>query len=212
MPTVKAFEFNPFSENTYVVSNASGECIIIDPGCFSDDEKTILAGYIEASNLKPVRLLNTHCHIDHVLGNRFVSERWKLLAWMHKMDLPMLQAIGDVSRTYGIPCDLPFEPEKFLDEGEQIKFGSSTLEILWCPGHSPGSIVFYHPEEKFLIGGDVLFRESIGRYDFPGGNKDALLDSIRQKLFSLPDDVVVYPGHGPSTTIGHEKRNNPFLI
>ena len=205
------FTFNPFSENTYVVSDESSECVIIDPGCHSTEEKKLLLEFIQNKKLRPVRLLNTHCHIDHVLGNRFVSDTFKLKLEMNKLDIPVLHSLSMTSKMYGIQSDPSPEPEVFLDEGSLVNFGNSTLEILFTPGHSPGSIVFYNRKEKFAISGDVLFLKSIGRYDFPGGDYETLMNSIRMKLFLLDDDTKIYPGHGPATTIGFEKTNNPFL-
>lgn len=211
MITIKTLPFNPFSENTYVLSDETGECIIIDPGCFDSEEEQVLKAYIDQNQLRPVKLLNTHCHVDHVLGNYFVADTWKLGLEMHREDLPVLASFEKVCKMYGLPGGPQPEPAVFLEEGQQIKFGNSVLEILFTPGHAPGHIVFYQPAEKFLIGGDVLFQGSIGRTDLPGGDFDTLEKSIREKLYLLPDDITVYPGHGPTTTIGFEKRNNPFV-
>ncbi len=208
---IKSFTFNPFSENTYVLSDATGECVIIDPGCANADERLELMSYLQDNKLKPVKLLNTHCHIDHVLGNKWVANTFGLGLEMHELDLPMLDALMDVARMYGVPAEPSPAPAKFINEGQSIVFGSTTLDIFFTPGHSPGSVVFFNKETKQLIAGDVLFYESIGRTDLPGGEHQTLLNSIRQKLWPLPDETVVHPGHGPSTTIGHEKTHNPFL-
>ncbi len=211
MITIKHFSFNPFSENTYILSDESGECVIIDPGCNISKEEEELKSYIETNNLKPVKLLNTHCHIDHVFGNQFVADTWKLGLEIHRDDLTVLESFPRVCEMYGFPATSQPEPATFLEEGQQIKFGSTTLEILFTPGHSPGSVSFYNEKEKFLISGDVLFQGSIGRTDLPGGSFETLEKSIREKLYVLPEDVKVYPGHGPHTTIGFEKKNNPFV-
>lgn len=211
MITIKHFSFNPFYENTYILSDASGECVIIDPGCHISKEEEELKSYIENNNLKPVKLLNTHCHIDHVFGNQFVADAWKLGLEMHRDDLAVLESFPRVCEMYGFPATSQPEPATFLEEGQQIKFGSTTLEIIFTPGHSPGSVSFYNEKEKFLISGDVLFQGSIGRTDLPGGSFETLEKSIREKLYVLPGDVKVYPGHGPHTTIGFEKKNNPFV-
>lgn len=208
---VNCHTFNPFQENTYFIYDETKECIIIDPGCFNDSEETELEWHIKNNNLKPVRLINTHCHIDHVLGNRFVAEKYKLQVELHLMEVPLIRAVQHYASDYGINCPSSPEPFLFLKEGENISFGNSTLKMIHVPGHSPGSLCFYSEEEKFLIGGDVLFRMSIGRTDLPGGDYETLIKNIKQKLFKLPDDVIVYPGHGPETTIGFEKKNNPFL-
>jgi hydroxyacylglutathione hydrolase len=211
MVTIKNFSFNPFYENTYVLSDETGECVIIDPGCHISEEEEELKSYIETNNLKPVKLLNTHCHVDHVFGNQFVADAWKLGLEMHRDDLPVLESFPRVCEMYGFPATSQPEPAVFLEEGQQVKFGNTTLEILFTPGHSPGSVSFYNEKEKFLISGDVLFQGSIGRTDLPGGDFPTLEKSIREKLYVLPGDVKVYSGHGPHTTIGFEKKNNPFV-
>ena len=211
MIKVTAFLFNPFYENTYVLSDETGECVIIDPGCHIDEEEGELKEYIEKNNLKPVRLLNTHCHVDHVFGNPFVAEKWKLQLEISPLETKVLESFPTICQLYGLNGKIQPEPILTLEEGKQIKFGNSVFEIFFTPGHSPGSVCFYNAKEKILIGGDVLFEGSIGRTDLPGGDHETLLKSIREKLFVLPDDVVVYPGHGNPTKIGVEKRTNPFL-
>ncbi len=205
------FTFNPFQENTYLIVSDK-EAIIIDPGCFEPYEKKELESYILGHDLTPIRLLNTHCHIDHVLGNRFVSDRWNLLPELHEKDLDILKALPNYGHMFGVGAleESPL-PEKFLKEGETIELGEVKLDVLFVPGHAPGPVIFVNHKEKYVIGGDCLFRDSIGRTDLPGGDHPTLLNSIRAKMFTLPDDYLVYPGHGPETTIGYEKRNNPFL-
>ncbi len=206
------FTFNPFQENTYVLYDETGECVIIDPGCFENSEKLELDNFITSNELQPVRLINTHCHIDHVFGNKFVSDRYDLQLEIHKGELPVLKAVPQVSEFYGIPFPEPSPmPGSYLEEGDVVTFGNTKLETYFTPGHSPASISFLCKEDKILIAGDVLFRESIGRTDLPGGDHATLISSIKNNLFPLGDDVKVYPGHGPETTIGWEKRNNPFL-
>ena len=209
---IAIFTFNPFLENTYVAYDDTKECIIFDPGCFENSEKLEFDNFIAANELKPVRLINTHCHIDHVFGNKFVSERYGLELEIHKGELPVLQACPQVSKFYGIPYleESPM-PGKYIEEGDVISFGNSKLETLLTPGHSPASLSFFCREENILIAGDVLFRESIGRTDLPGGDHATLIKSIKGKLFPLGDEVKVYPGHGDETTIGWEKVRNPFL-
>lgn len=205
------FTFNPFQQNTSLIAS-EGECVIIDPGCFEYYEKQELEGFVKENSLKPVRLLNTHCHIDHILGNAFVAGKWNLKPEIHELDLPILKALPNYGQMFGVGNleESPL-PEKYLNEGDTIEFGKIKLDILFVPGHAPGHLVFINHAEKYVIGGDCLFRESIGRTDLPGGDYDTLIKSIRIKLFTLPDDYTVYPGHGPTTTIGYEKRNNPFL-
>lgn len=211
MIQISAFPFNPFQENTYVLYDETKECIIIDPGCYTPIEQAELSTFIENEGLKPVRMIFTHCHIDHVLGSKYISERYKLLPETNKIELLVLEQAERSATMFGIRLEKPPVPEKFIDEKDVIKFGNSLLTILFTPGHSPGSLCFYNSEQKFVIGGDVLFHGSIGRTDLPGGNFDTLISSIKDKLFPLGDDVTVYPGHGPETTIGFEKANNPFL-
>lgn len=211
MLQVKTFTFNPVQENTYVIYNDQGWCAIIDPGCYFSKERIELKTYIEERQFSPKYLLNTHCHLDHVFGNKFVHDTWKLDLHLHPLEKKLLDFAPQSGESWGLPFD-NYEGELvFIDEKDRIKIGEDELTILFAPGHSPGSICFYSQKEKFLIGGDVLFKQSIGRYDLPGGDLNTLLNSIKQKLFVLPDDVVVYPGHGPETTIGYEKKFNPFL-
>lgn len=212
MTQVQTFEFNPFAENTYVVWDATGECAIFDPGCYTSQERVILQQFIEKNNLKPVRLINTHCHLDHVFGNKFVADTWGLGLEIHQGELPVLGSFAQVCQMYGIPnAEVSPTPTAFLDEGKLVSFGETTLEVLYTPGHSPASLSFYCKKEGFLIAGDVLFYESIGRTDLPGGDFDTLIHSIRSQLFALPGETLVYPGHGPTTTIRHEMEYNPFL-
>ena len=212
MMLVAKFTFNPFQENTYVLYDDTKECIIIDPGCYTSAEQQVLVDFIEATGLKPVRLLNTHCHIDHVFGNQFVAKTWDLGLEIHEGELPVLMSVPQVSQLYGIP--LPDEspmPTSYIKEGQEINFGNTSLRTLFTPGHSPASISFYNEADKILIAGDVLFRDSIGRTDLPGGNFDTLINSIKTQFYPLGDEVKVFSGHGEDTTIGYEKRNNVFL-
>jgi hydroxyacylglutathione hydrolase len=211
MITIQQFTFNPYGENTYVLYDETGECVIIDPGMYDAAEQNTLVNWIKKTALKPVLLLNTHCHIDHVFGNKFVFDQWGLKPRFHKGELPVLYSIPGYAPQMGLHYELSPEPEVFLEETGKIAFGSSELSLIFAPGHSPAHLCFYAKEDNFLIGGDVLFYLSIGRTDLPGGNHQQLLDNIREKLFVLPDSVDVYPGHGQLTNIGYEKQNNPFL-
>ena len=212
MISVQSFTANPYQENAYVLFDESKECIIIDPGAYTSQEQNELSHFIESSQLKPVRLLNTHCHIDHVLGNAFVHSMYGLLPEFHSLELELLHAIPGYAPQMGIRYELSPLPKTFLSESGKIAFGQSELELIFAPGHSPGHLCFHSSVDNFLIGGDVLFYQSIGRTDLPGGNHQQLLDNIKHKLFNLPNDCVVYPGHGPSTQIGFEKAHNPFLL
>jgi glyoxylase-like metal-dependent hydrolase (beta-lactamase superfamily II) len=211
MLQVKSFAFNPFQENTYVLYDESKQCVIIDPGCYEEEEQVALTQFITANNLNVTALLNTHCHIDHVLGNFFVKEKYSVKLSIHRLDEPVLKAVKAYAPNYGFSQYHEASPDHFMEEGDVISVGSQQLKVLFVPGHAPGHVAFYSSENKIVIGGDVLFFNSIGRTDLPGGNYETLIRSIKQKLFILPDDVTVYPGHGPQTTIGYEKKSNPFV-
>ena len=212
MIQLKAFTFNPFAENTYVLYDETAECIIIDAGCYDDSEKNEMTKFIYENGLIPVELINTHCHIDHVLGLSFLAKKYNLDLRFHEKDMPVFDSTEMVAKMYGIPnVELPPSPSGFFEEGEIIEFGNSKLEILFTPGHSPGHVVLVNQDQKFVIGGDVLFYGSIGRTDLPGGNHQTLIDSIKSKLLILEDEFQVYSGHGPVTNIGFERKNNPFL-
>ncbi len=211
MLTIKSFTFGPFAENTFVLYDASNECVIIDPGCYTSSEQQILKNYMLDTKLKPVLLLNTHCHIDHIAGNRFVHDTYGLFPLIHKEDLIVLQSQETICHIYGLNYDPSPLPEKFIDEGDVISFGNTKLKVLFTPGHAPGHVVFYNAENNFVINGDVLFNGSIGRTDLPFSNFGTLENSIKTKLYTLPDKTIVYCGHGPATTIGYEKKNNPFV-
>ena len=210
---VTAFAFNPFQENTFVVYDETKDCIIIDPGCYTEKERTELRRFITSEELKPVKLINTHCHIDHILGNKFASELWNLELYMHKEDLPLLKNAGNIGKMYGLENyeGSPY-PKHFLAQDDTLTFGESSFKILFTPGHAPGHICLYSKENNLVIAGDVLFQGSIGRTDLPGGDYDTLIESIKTKLLPLDENTIVYCGHGPSTSIGKEKMNNPFLV
>ena len=211
MLKVKSFVFSPIQENTYLLYNEFNECLIIDPGCYFPEEKDELKAFIAQSNLMPKMLLNTHCHLDHVFGNKFIAETYVLTLQLHKKEKLLL----DYAPTSGLMYEMPFDNYVgdyiYLKEGDIIKIGEDELQVIEAPGHSPGHICFYCAKQNFIISGDVLFKRSIGRTDLPGGDHETLLKNIREKLFVLPDETVVYSGHGPVTTIGEEKVENPFL-
>lgn len=207
----QVFTFNDFSENTYVLWDDTKSCLIIDPGCNNSTERRQLESFISDNQLQPSGLINTHCHIDHVLGNDYISEKYTLPLQAHKGEKPVLGACEMVAKMYGIPYTPSPDIEVFLEEGTVVSFGDTQLDILFTPGHSPASVSLYNSKSNILIAGDVLFQMSIGRTDLPGGNFDILENSIRKKLYTLPDHTRVLPGHGPETTIGFEKKNNPFV-
>ncbi len=211
MLKIKSFVFSPIQENTYLLYDEFNNCAIIDPGCYFDAEKEQLVGFIKKNGLVPKMLLNTHCHLDHVFGNKHIAETFGLVAQIHEKEKPVLE----FAPASGLMWDMPFDNYTgefiFLKQGDKINIGEDELDVIEAPGHSPGHICFYCPKQIFLIGGDVLFNRSIGRTDLPGGNHAQLIKNIKEKLFVLPDETVVYSGHGPVTTIGEEKRENPYL-
>jgi hydroxyacylglutathione hydrolase len=209
--TLHSFCFSPIQENTYLLFNEQKQCIIIDPGCYFPEEKETLKDFIAAKGLEPVYLLNTHCHLDHVFGNKFIAETFGLTLHLHPLEKEVL-AFAPAS---GLMWNMPFDNYQgdfiWLEDGQKITLGTDELEILFTPGHSPGSISFYVAKQSFIISGDVLFEGSIGRTDLPGGNHAILLQSIREKILSLPDATIVYSGHGAPTTVEQERKHNPFL-
>ena len=211
MINIQKFVFNPFQVNTYVLSDESNECVIIDPGCSDGVESLQLMDYFKNNGLKPVRVLLTHTHIDHVIGCNALEDLLNIEPEAHKAGLVFLEHSVTTAQTYGLDLEKNPEVSKFITEGEDIIFGNSRLEVLYTPGHADGSVCFLSREDGFVIVGDVLFQMSIGRTDFPTGNFDVLKKSIFEKLFVLAEDTVVYSGHGPETSIGFEKNNNPFL-
>ena len=212
MITVKGFTFNPVQENTYILFNEHLNCSIIDPGCYFSAERKELKDFINEYKLVLNYLLNTHCHLDHVFGNKFVFDTYGTPLHIHEKEQPVLAYAPMSGKNWNLPFDNYEDKLVFLKEGELVVLGDDELKVLFTPGHSPGHICFYCEKQQFIIGGDVLFRGSIGRTDLPGGNHETLLRSIRQELFTLPDEVIVYPGHGEPTTIGFEKKHNPFFI
>lgn len=210
---IKRFEFNMLPVNCYLVYDSTKEAAIIDPGCFYAEERDFLRDYIKSKGLTPKHLLCTHLHLDHVFGCKFIKDTYGLGIEANPADEYWLQQAPQQARTFGLTYPEIHEPiEHPLFDGDKVTFGDLELEAICVPGHSPGSLAFYSREKKVLFSGDVLFQGSIGRADLQGGNFEELKEAICNRLFTLPDDVTVYPGHGPSTTIGYEKRNNPFFI
>ncbi|MEO5985009.1 MAG: MBL fold metallo-hydrolase [Ferruginibacter sp.] len=212
MLQLKSFVFSPIQENTYILYNQFKECIIIDPGCYYDSEKEEIAGYIKQMALVPKMLLNTHCHLDHVFGNKYIAEEYGLTLHIHEKEKKLL----DFAPASGLMYNLPFDNYSgeiiYLKESETVGLVGDELTIIFTPGHSPGSVSFYSETGGFIISGDTLFYRSIGRTDLPGGDHNTLINAIRNKLFILPDTTMVHSGHGPVTTIGDEKKLNPFLL
>ncbi|MFC0264827.1 MBL fold metallo-hydrolase [Fontibacter flavus] len=208
---LKSFTFNPFMENTYVLYDDTKEAVIFDPGCYEKYEQQELVDFIEEEKLNVKSLINTHCHIDHVLGNAFVKRKFGVKLYIHENDHPVLKSVSAYAPNYGFAGYEEADPDFYIDENDKIEFGNTTLDILFVPGHAPGHVVFYHKDSGICIAGDTLFQGSIGRTDLPGGDHQTLLNAIKNVMFTLPENTKVYPGHGPMTTIGYEKENNPFV-
>ena len=212
MLSVKSFTFNPYQENTYLLFDEEKRCLIIDPGCYTETEQTELTNFIHQHGLQPIYLLNTHGHIDHMLGNKYVKDTYRIPFLTHELVIPELEATQAYGSMFGLSAAPSPNPDILLKEGDEVILGNETLKVLFTPGHSAGHISFYHESSKQMFSGDVLFQGSIGRTDLPGGDYPTLMDTIFDKFLTLKDDVVVYPGHGPSTTIGKERRSNPFIL
>ncbi|AQY21998.1 MBL fold metallo-hydrolase [Riemerella anatipestifer] len=211
MLSIKTFTFNPFSENTYLVYNEAKQAFIIDPGNFTANETLALSEFITSQNLTVKNILLTHAHIDHIAGLQWAFDTYQVPVLMHQLDQELLDRAPLTARQYGFNM-LPFVGQTtFIDEGETLQLGTDTLHLLHTPGHSPGSISFYHKEQNWVISGDVLFQGSIGRTDLYKGNYEQLIESIKTKLLTLPPNTQVYSGHGASTNIGFEQQYNPFL-
>lgn len=210
---VALFQFSLFGINTYVVYDpATTCCAIIDPGMLGLQEEKAMADFVSKNNLKVTHIINTHLHLDHAVGNNFLKDTYKVPVLAHKDDEPLGERMQQQAYMFGINEKFNgVEISDYLTDGEIIKIGNGELKVLCVPGHSPGSVALYDKEDGFVIAGDALFKGSIGRTDLPGGNHSQLISSIRDKLLTLPDDTIVYPGHGPATTIGDEKRSNPYL-
>lgn len=211
MIKVQKFVFNPFQENSFLLYDDSDEAIFVDMGSYTVEEKREVICFIENNRLNPVMIVNTHCHVDHLLGNSFFKNKFRSPVAAHKADEFMLENAVEHGSMFGFEVEEPPGIDKYLREGEKLLFGNSSLDILHVPGHSPGSVALYSIEDNFVIAGDALFRGGIGRTDLPGGDYQTLIDSIRQKLFVLPPETLVYCGHGPETTIGEEISTNPFF-
>lgn len=214
MISIKDFQFNMLPVNTYVVWDETKEAVVIDPGCYYPEEGGILCSFIRSNGLKVKHLLNTHLHFDHIYGNPIIENEFGVLAEANEADMPWLTEIRQRLAAFGIHSKVtinPIQPENRLKDGDTIAFGNTVFNVLQIPGHSPGSVVFYSETDGVLFTGDVIFQGSIGRTDFPDGNHEDLISGIRNKLMTLTDSTVIYPGHGPSTSIGYERNNNPYI-
>ncbi|MDI9364041.1 MAG: MBL fold metallo-hydrolase [Flavobacterium sp.] len=208
---IHTFTFNPVQENTYVVYNDKGKAIVIDPGCYFTAEQATLQTFLTNHSLKVVQLINTHCHLDHVFGNKWAAKTFGLELYIHPEEEKMLAYAPQSGIKWGLPFENYTGPLHFLKQDYTIQLDENELIVLETPGHSPGSISLYAKAEGFVIAGDALFNGSIGRTDLPYASHQQLIDSIKAQLFTLPDDTKVYSGHGMPTSIGHEKLTNPYL-
>ena len=208
---IKKFTFNPVEVNAIILWDDTLECVIIDAACFYPQEEQKLKSFIETNHLNPVRLLNTHGHFDHLMGNLFVDKTWGLKTEIHKEDNYLVGNASNQSLMFGMSISKPPLPGSFFEDGDVLTFGNSSLKVIHVPGHSPGGVAFYSEADKLLIAGDILFSGSVGRTDLPKGNHQQLITGIKEKLLILPPDTKVYCGHGPETTIGAEKSYNQFL-
>ncbi|MFZ4522293.1 MAG: MBL fold metallo-hydrolase [Bacteroidales bacterium] len=211
MIKIKQFVFNTFMVNTYLLYDETGECVVIDAACSDPEEEQEISDFITGNNLTLVRNLNTHCHIDHVLGNDFIATTYHIRPEYHQDSVMFFHTVKEIASSFGYVINQIPEPKRFLADGEIIRWGNSTLEVRYTPGHAAGSVCFYSEKQGFVITGDVLFKDTIGRTDLPSGDFNLLMTSIRTKLFTLPAETIVYPGHGPETEIGYEMENNPFI-
>jgi glyoxylase-like metal-dependent hydrolase (beta-lactamase superfamily II) len=208
---IQIFTFNAFQENTYLLIGQTGHCIIIDPGMTDPEEDQVLFSYIQSNQLKPSMVLNTHCHIDHIMGVQACLDQYHIPFLAHEKELAVIDRGGSSALNWNIPFRGCPYPDRHIDEGEIIDLDGFRLEVLFVPGHCPGHLAFVNRSSKFVVGGDVLFKGSVGRVDLPGCNKQDLIDSVQQKMYALPDDFAVLPGHGEMTTIGAEKKTNHFI-
>mgnify|MGYP000275884862 FL=1 len=206
---VETFTFNGFQENTSIVYTAEKDAVIIDPGCYDQHEQEALVDFITSHDLTVHAVLNTHCHLDHIFGNAFCVAKYGVDLYAHKEELFTLGLAEKSAQLYGFPGFIPSPtPTVFIEDNEEIRFGTLVFQVIFGPGHAVGHVAYYNAPNKLLIGGDILFKGSVGRTDLPGGSMEILKKTIHERMFTLPEDTVVYPGHGPTTTIGEEKIHN----
>lgn len=211
MLTIKEFCFNAFQENTYVLYNEKKEAIILDPGCYTKIEKAQLKQFLSQHDLTPTLFLNTHCHLDHVFGNNYISETYHLPVHIHPNEKVVLDRLPEAAEKWGVPTEAYIGEIKFIEQDEIIQFGMDQFKVLVTPGHSPGSVCFYHEKQDFMLGGDLIFKDGVGRTDLPGSNPLDLIKSIKEQILPLPDSLTIYSGHGPATQLGREKMHNPYI-
>lgn len=209
---IQSFVFNPFYENTYIISDDEGISFVVDPGCYEEHEREEISDYIETNKLHIVGVYNTHCHIDHVLGNYFIKSKYSVPVHIPVDEQEVLRSVAVYAPSWGITGFDDHQADKLIPNEGIIEIGQLSFEIIHSPGHSPGHLAYYHRDSNVVIAGDIIFRDSIGRTDLPGGNHEQLLQNIRTKIFTLPDETKIYSGHGPSTTVAYERANNPFFL
>ena len=211
MIQLEALVFNSFQVNTYLIWDSEGKCLVVDPAFYSEEEKVSFNDFISRKGLEISGLINTHCHIDHVLGVHYVKEHYGCSFRAHDADSGLVKNVPTMGDAFGLSVEPITGIDQTIEDNEVIQVGNQTVQSICVPGHSPGSLAFYSKQGGFVITGDALFQGSIGRTDLPGGDYDQLIHSIRSRLLILPPETVVYPGHGSSSTIGHELTDNPFL-
>jgi len=210
MLEIKKFVFNPFQVNTYLLYDESRECIIIDAGCCNKEEGDRLISYIESEGLKPIKVISTHCHIDHIFYNNYLLKQYGILCYSHREEKIVFDGAMACANSFGFNIDTDYKMN-YIEEGDVIKFGNTTIEIIHTPGHTSGGICLLERRQGLLFSGDTLFRGSIGRTDLPTGDYDTLIDSIKNKIFVLEENIKIFPGHGDSTSVKEEITSNPFF-
>lgn len=210
---IKKFTFNPFWENTFLLwDELSNEAVVVDPGMSSEEEEEEIKSFISTNSLEIKYMINTHCHLDHLLGCRYIKDVYGPVYYIPEKDLSLFHNAGKQAEMFGIKMKSLPKPDGFLSENDNLILAKESISNLFTPGHTPGEFCLYVEDSKFCITGDVLFKESIGRTDLYGGDYNLLISSIKTKLLSLDEEVVIYPGHGDESTIGYEKKHNQFLV
>lgn len=208
---IKTLVYNAFQVNTYVIYDESGNTLVVDPACYTTKEQEHLADFISDNNLTIRFMVNTHCHVDHVLGNGFIYKTYGIKPMIHRSGLVFYENLVIQANTFGFEVDNVIYPDQYLEDGDEIILGDERLTVSYTPGHAEGSICLVYKKGKWIVTGDLLFYMSIGRTDLPTGSLETLLASVRNKVFIYSDDYIIYPGHGQSTSLGFERKHNPYL-
>ena len=212
MLKIKSFTFNPYQENTYLIFDDSKEAVVIDPGNYEAYENELISKFIDENKLQLKKIILTHCHIDHCLGNKYLNEKYGAELLIPFVERDLYKNVENIATLFGFANYSHLDENEYLKEKDKIEFGNIKLDVLFLPGHSPGHLAFYFKNDNVCFSGDVLFYNSIGRTDLPGGDHDTLINSIKNKLFLLNPNTIIYPGHGQKTTLKNEMKDNPFLI